>query len=191
MKPKSTNFITQNKNIFLIALATALILLLPLAAMQFTAEVNWSPFDFAVAGTLLFGAGLAYELVTRKARSIAYRAAVGAALGTGLLLLWVDLAAGIIGSEDNPANWMYVGVLAVVIAGTLVVRFRPGGMERVLYAAALLQALTVVIALIAGLHRAPDSSVLEILGVNGFFAALWAGSALLFRRAEAAMKGKV
>ena len=42
MKTKSTNIIMQNKNIILIALAVAFILLLPLLAMQFTDEVAWS-----------------------------------------------------------------------------------------------------------------------------------------------------
>ena len=44
-------------------------------------------------------------------------------------------------------------------------------------------ALTAVIALIAGKHHSPVSSVSEILGLNGFFAALFLGSAWLFRNA--------
>lgn len=67
----------QNKNIIRITLATTFILLLPLLAMQFTDEVAWDLADFAVAGALLFGAGLTYELVARKAGNIAYRAAGG------------------------------------------------------------------------------------------------------------------
>jgi hypothetical protein len=42
-----------------------------------------------------------------------------------------------------------------------------------------------VIALIAGEHQSSVSSVSEILGVNGLFVALFAGSAMLFRRAGA------
>ena len=113
MKTKSTNIIMQNKNIILIALAVAFILLLPLFAMQITDEVAWDLADFAIAGALLFGTGVAYELLARKAGIIAYRAAVGVALAAALLLVWMNLAVGIIGSEDNPANLMYVGVLAV------------------------------------------------------------------------------
>src|ERR687895_1776065 len=60
--------------------AAALLLLLPLVAMQFTDEVNWTVADFVVAGALLFGVGVPFELAVRKTRDAAYRAAVGVAL---------------------------------------------------------------------------------------------------------------
>jgi hypothetical protein len=97
----------QNKNILLITLTVALILLVPLIGMQFTDEVAWSPFGFAFAGTLLFGTGLAFELITRKAGNRAYRAGVAVALMAAVLLVWINLAVGIIGSEDYPANMLY------------------------------------------------------------------------------------
>ena len=78
---------------------------------------------------------------------------------------------------------MYVGVLAVGTLGAITARFRPQGMARALLATALVQALVAGIALIAGEHQAPGSSVSEILALNGFFAGLFIGSALLFRRA--------
>ena len=59
--------IIQNKALIRIALGTAFILLVPLVAMQFTDEVAWDLADFVVAGILLFGAGLAYELIATKA----------------------------------------------------------------------------------------------------------------------------
>ena len=80
----------------------------------------------------------------------AYRAAVGVALAAAFILVWVNLAVGIIGSEDNPANVMYGGVLAVGIIGAIIARFQPHGMARALVATALAQALVAVIALIAG-----------------------------------------
>lgn len=182
---KSTNIIMQNKNIIYIVLATAFILLLPLLAMQFTDEVAWSLGDFAVAGVLLIGTGITYELITRKAGNIMYRFAVGVALAAAFILIWANLAVGLIGSEDEPANLMYIGVLAVGIIGTIIARLQPRGMERALFATALAQALVTVIALIAGMYRYPGSSVSEILNVNGVFIVLWVGSALLFRRASA------
>jgi hypothetical protein len=174
----------QNKNLIRIALATAFILLLPLVAMQFTDEVAWGLTDFVVAGVLLFGTGLTYELVARKGSNIAYRVAVGVALAAALLLVWISLAVGIIGSEDNPANLTYIGVLAVGIIGALIARFQSYGMARTLFATALAQALVAVIALIGGLGS-PWSGPIEILLLNGFFVVLFVGSALLFLRSSA------
>jgi len=165
-----------------IVLAAAFILLLPLLAMQITDEVVWDLTDFAVAWPSLVGAGLTYKLIARKAGNIAYRAAVGVAVATALLIVWMNLAVGIIGTEDNPANLMYIGVLAVGIIGALIARFQPHGMARALFATALAQAFVAVIALIAGLGS-PGSGPLEIVALNGFFAALFVGSAWLFRKA--------
>ncbi len=161
-----------------IMLAAAFILLLPLLAMQITDEVVWDLTDFAVAGALLVGTGLTYELVARKAGNIAYRAAGGVALAAALLIVWINLAVGIIGTEGSPANLMYIGVLAVGGIGAIVARFQPHGMARALFATALAQALVAIIALIAGMQPAPALNV-----VNGFFVALFVGSALLFRNA--------
>lgn len=160
----------------------ALILLLPLLAMQFTDEVVWSPTDFIVAGTLLFGTILTYEGVARRMDSILYRAAVGIAVVTALLLVWINLAVGIIGSEDDPANLMYIGVLAVGLIGALIARFRPQGMARALIAMALAQMLIAVIVLFASLGS-EESEPLKIVALNGLFAALFVGSALLFWKA--------
>jgi hypothetical protein len=38
--------------------------------MQFTNEVNWTLFDFVVAGVLLLGTGFICELVIRKVKPI-------------------------------------------------------------------------------------------------------------------------
>src|SRR5919112_554087 len=100
----------------------ALILLLPLVAMQFTDEVAWDETDFAVIGAMLFGACGTYELAARMTGNIAYRAGVGVAVVAAFILIWMNLAVGIIGSEDNPANLMYGGVLAVGILGALIAR---------------------------------------------------------------------
>ena len=46
-----------------------MLLLVPLVAMRFTAEAIWAPGDFVAAGLLLFGAGMAYVLATRRTRT--------------------------------------------------------------------------------------------------------------------------
>ena len=113
----------------------------------------------------------------------AYRAAVGVAVAAAFLLIWINLAVGIIGSEDHPANLMYGGVLAVGIIGSVIVRFQPQGMMRALVGMALAQALAAVIALIFGWGSGGANWPQVIVVLNGFFAALWLGSAWLFRRA--------
>lgn len=166
-----------------IVLATAFIVLLPLLAMQFTDEVVWDLTDFAVAGALLVGAGLTYELAARRTGTIVYRAAVGVAVATALVLVWMNLAVGLIGNEDDPANLMYVGVLTVGLIGAIVARLQPHGMARALFATALAQALVPAIALTLW-KPAVTSEVMEVLGVNALFVVLFVASALLFRHAR-------
>lgn len=112
----------------------------------------------------------------------AYRLAVGVVVGAAFILVWLSLGVGIIGADGDPTNLMYFGVLAVGIIGALIARFRPRGMARTLIAMALAQALILTIALIARLGH-PWSGPLELLGLNGFFIALFVGSAWLFRQA--------
>ena len=160
-----------------VALATALILLIPLLAAP-----AWTAADFVFAGTVIFGTGLTYVLVA-KASNIVYRAAVAVALAAAFLLVWITGAVGIIGDSGDPANTMYIGVLAVGIVGAIVARLRPHAMARALFATALAQASVAVIALIFGLGSGNPPGVLGILILNGFFVGLFVGSALLFRNA--------
>jgi fatty acid desaturase len=95
----------------------------------------------------------------------------------------VNLAVGIIGSEDNPANLMYGGVLAVSAIGVSIARFQPAGMARALSATAFAQALVGVIALTAGFGSTSPSLPATIVFLTGFFIALWLLSAYLFRKA--------
>lgn len=173
-----------NNKIIRIALVVLLILLIPFVAMQFNDEIDWNLFDFVVAGLLLFGTGLAYELVSRKGGSVAYRVAVCIALAAMLLLVWINLAVGIIGSENNPANLLYAGVIALGIIGALIVRFRAHGMVRVLAVMAIVQLLVPVIALIVWSPAVTSWSpgLVGVFILNAFFAVLFIGSALLFRR---------
>jgi hypothetical protein len=77
------------------AIIVALILLVPLVAMQFTDEVNWTRSDFVVAGVLLFGSALIYELGTKNMTNTNNRLAVGIAVAAVLLWLWAELAVGV------------------------------------------------------------------------------------------------
>lgn len=161
----------------------ALLLLLPLAAMQFTDEVDWSPGDFAFAAILFGGVGLVLELTFRRSAQVAYRCGVGVALAAAFLLIWINGAVGIIGDEDDPANLMYGVVLAVALVGAITPLFSAAGVARAMIAAACVQAMIAAIAFFAGLgaHEPPGPG--GILLLNGIFVALWLLSAALFRRA--------
>ncbi len=170
------------------AIVTALLLLVPLSAKLLTDEMAWTLSDFIFAGVLIFSTGLTYILVTRvlaprMGDSIVYRVAVGFALFTGLFLIWVNGAVGIIGSEDNTINALYFGVIFIGIIGAFIARFKPKGMSLTMYGMAITQAIIAIIALFNGMAGAPGSSVYEILAVNGFFITLFVVSAILFRYA--------
>jgi Trk-type K+ transport system membrane component len=87
--------IRQNKRLIGILLTAALLLLIPLIAMQFTDEVNWTLPDFIAAGVLLLGTGLLCELVLRKVKKTKLRIAIFLVILATLLLIWAELAVGI------------------------------------------------------------------------------------------------
>lgn len=172
------------------AVVVGLVLQLPLVAMQFTEEVNWTPLDFIFMGALLFGSALVYELVARLGTSGTYRAAVGLACVTGLLLVWVNGAVGIIGEVDE-ANVMYFGVILIGFVAACMARFEPRGMVRALVVTAVAQALAPLIALTFVPAADFSPGVGKVLMLNGFFVALWVGSALLFREAASPSPAKL
>jgi hypothetical protein len=120
--------------------------------------------------------GFTMQTMTRakEGGAFGYRAGVGVAATAALLLIWLSVALGT--EDDNSGGLIYLGVLVLGV-GTVVARLRPQGMARALFATAVAQALVAGIAMIAW------GQYVELLLLNGFFIALWVGSALLFRRA--------
>lgn len=86
------------KRLNIILITIALLLLIPLIAMQFTDEVNWSVFDFVIAGTLLFGTGVLCELALRKIKPFKSRIVIVTFILLVLLAIWAELAVGIFGT---------------------------------------------------------------------------------------------
>jgi hypothetical protein len=162
--------------------AAALVLAAPLAAMRFTDDVAWSAWDFAFMAALLAAVGLALELAVRRSLDPLYRAAVGVALAAGFLLVWITGAVGLIGSEAQGANLAYAAVLAAALAGAAVARGRPAGLAWAMGAAAAVQALVPLAALLDPAARALVRSP-EVPALTGGFVALWLASAWLFRKA--------
>ena len=109
-----------------------------------------------------------------------YLLGVGAAVGTTLFMILAIGALGIIG-DGGRDDRMYLAVPAVLVLGTIVARLRAPGMVLALLATAATQVLVTVVALVAGVPK--EASILDILGINAMFAALFCLSAWLFRRA--------
>ncbi len=164
-----------------VALATLLVLSIPLIAMQFTNEVNWSLADFILMGALLFSAGASYILITRYANNFVYRLAMAAAIGSTLLMIWANLAVGLIGSGPHAGNLFYGGVVVLIVAGAILSNLKAKGMQYAMFTAAGSLVLLASIALLSKMQEYPGSSVQEIIGVNAFFATLYLLTGLLFR----------
>ena len=56
------------------------------------------PGDFVVMGILLFGTGLAIEFAAKKLTNPVYRVAAIIVIVAALLLIWAELAVGLIGT---------------------------------------------------------------------------------------------
>ena len=150
----------------------ALLLAIPAVMTRISPDWDWGPFDFAVFAAMLGLACLAFELTARASRNFAHLAAAALALATAFVLVWASLAVGVIGEEGNPANLVFVGVLAVGLIGGALVRLRPAGMTRVMLAVALTQALAAIVAAVVGV---PPEGVL-----TAAFVAPWLVSSWLF-----------
>lgn len=145
--------------------------------------MNWDIVDFTVFGAMLLGVGVTYTFIRRNSDNTTYRFAMGIALAAAFVLIWVNGAVGIIGNENNDANMLFFGVLAVGIIGAIIARFQPGGMVRAMCATALAQAAVAVTALVAGWGSTAPIWPKDILGLTGFFVVLWLLSAYLFKKA--------
>jgi len=88
----------SNTRVTIILAVITCILCIPLIAMQFTSEVNWTLSDFIVAGVLLLGTGLAIELAIRYIKPGIGRSILLIIILLALFLIWAELAVGIFGS---------------------------------------------------------------------------------------------
>lgn len=83
------------KSISHVAAVTAALLMMPLVAMQFTGEVNWTGSDFLIAGILLMVTGLAFVLASRTVKTTRQRMLVGGLIALAFVYVWAELAVGI------------------------------------------------------------------------------------------------
>lgn len=155
--------------------AAAALVALPAVAMRFTTEVNWTASDFVFAAVLIGGVGLLLELAMRRSGSLAYRAGAVFAVLAGFATIWVNAAVGMIGSEDNGFNLVFLGVVVFALAGAVAVRARATGM-----------AVVTALAAAAQLGAALVGTQSDLRGgiLSAVFAAPWLLSAALFAVAK-------
>jgi hypothetical protein len=161
------------------AVATLMLLAIPLVAMQYTSEVQWDPPDFLIMGVLLLATGLGLEWAIRRIGPLGLRAAWALALLSTFLMVWVNVATGLLGGEDNPVNMLLLTVPLLGIAGAMLARLQPRGMAFTLLAMAALQLVLTAIAASQGwrpLRRGP----IDVWAPNGFFILLFLSASALF-----------
>jgi hypothetical protein len=154
------------------------LLLIPLVG-----SFPWSIGDYIFAAAIFALVGGTFELAVRRSGSGWYRAGVAVALATAFLLVWINGAVGVIGDEGNPANLMFLGVIAIAVAGGIGARFRAAGMAKAMTAAAGAEVVVGAVALVYGLGANQPPFFPGVLLLIGFFALTWLLSAWLFQKA--------
>jgi hypothetical protein len=150
------------------------LLALPAVAMQFTDEVDWSAGDFLFAAIVFAIVGGLLELAARASASLAYRVGAAIAVATGFLTIWITLAVGIVGAEDNPQNILYFGIVGMGTCVTVAALGDPRALARGMWATAAFQGLVCLIHVIDGVYPA--------VSFDGVFTLTWLTAGALFAR---------
>ncbi|HYE45037.1 MAG TPA: hypothetical protein VEA44_04605 [Caulobacter sp.] len=161
--------------------ALAVLLSLPLIL-----RLPWTLSDFVFAGVMLGGAGLIVELIVWASSNLAYRLGGLLALLACVGLVWVNGAVGFFGDEGNVANLMFLGVIGIAVVGAVAVRFRAGGLAKVMFAAALAQLVVGIVGYAAGWASPGEKGLFEAAVGTTLFGAMWLVSGGLFRHAAEA-----
>ncbi|RAJ13427.1 hypothetical protein [Olleya aquimaris] len=88
----------SKKTILYLIITVIAVLSIPLIAMQFTNDVNWSVFDFVIAGILLFSLGLITTYLVKTIKNPKIKIGIIVVLIILFLLIWAELAVGIFNS---------------------------------------------------------------------------------------------
>ena len=153
----------------------AVLLALPGVAMQFSDEVNWTAGDFVFAAIMFGTIGGLLELAARASVSLAFRVGSAVAVATGFLTIWISLAVGIVGAEDNPQNIVYFGIVGMAICVAVAALGDPRSLARGMHATAAFQGLICLVHVIDGIYPA--------VMIDGFFTMTWITAGALFARA--------
>jgi len=145
--------------------------------------MNWDLLDILAFGVMVAVVAIILVLARRRAPNRAYNIAAAVAAAGAFLLVWINGAVGIIGNEENEANFLFFGVLAVAAAGAVIARFRARGMAIALYATAGAQVLVAALAITMRLGASGPIWPRGILALTLMFASLWLVSGWFFGRA--------
>jgi len=74
------------------------LLLIPLIGMIITDEINWSPFDFIIMGSLLIFLSVGINFVSNRVKILKNRVLYIRILVMIFMLIWAELAVGIFGT---------------------------------------------------------------------------------------------
>ena len=158
----------------------AVLLLIPAVMMQFVPDWNWSIGDFLVAGTVIGGVGLLYELAERASERRPYRIGAAIALAACFLLVWSTLV-----RDDGNGIGFFLIILAAA-TGAFAGRMKADAMARTMLGVAIMQALYgLAVATAPVVARVPEASRFYLM-YSVFFCLLWLAAAGLFRAAAKA-----
>lgn len=156
--------------------AVVILLLVPLAMMQVVPDWNWEPGGFVLAGVVIGGPVLLYEVAARRSASTAYGLGAAIALATAFLTVWTTIV------RDDGNGLGFFGAVLTAAACAFVAKGRAEGMARAMLATAGVQALLATLVATAPTTMEP----VKRLVASGVFCALWLASAELFRRSASA-----
>ena len=163
--------------------AALVLLLIPAVMMRVSNDWHWGIGSFVVAGVMIGGVGLLYELAEKASGSRAYRAGVAIALVTSFLTIWTT----IVRDDGNGIGFLLLVVTAAV--GAFAAWFRPAGMARAMLGVAVMQALVGIAVATAPVTASVPDAASRALIVSGSFAVWWLTAAMFFRAAAREGRG--
>ena len=154
-----------------------------LLALPLIFDAPWSLFDYLTVGFALCAAALLVEVGLRLSSDAFFRLGACIAIGTGLLLAWVNGAVGFLGDENNPANLMFFLVHGTALLTAIDGQFRAAALERAMRLAALVQLVVGAIGYFGGFAEPGSRGIYEVVLGTSLFCGLWLTAAALFRHA--------
>lgn len=160
-------------------------MMVPITIQLVRGDFGWSPADFIGLGAVLFVGCLVFDFAARRSPNFEYLMGTMAAMAASFGLFVVNGAVGLIGSEDEAHNLLFLAVIAVAVVGSFLARLRPKPMARAMAAAALAHAVISVFLLFAARGGSDGHPLMEVVGLT-VFGGVWLASACLFHRSARA-----